>query len=252
MKVGIIGYGVMGKIIAGILTEKGITISSIIDPVDPAATHKEISATSLQHADVCIDFTIPKIAVANIEKMAALKKNIVMGTTGWYGEMDNVKGIIKKHKVGFIWSGNFSIGVNMFFRMIREAAMIADHVPEYDVLMYEQHHRRKQDSPSGTADMIGTILLEEIDRKKKIVTESLHRQIAADELHMASVRGGSIPGTHSVLFDSAFDTIELKHTARNREGFARGAVMAAQYIHGKVGFYHIDDMMNALLGAKHA
>ena len=243
MNIAIIGYGKMGHIIEKLAIEKGLTIKAIIDPVADGATHKEISGESLKDVDVCIEFSIPEVVIDNVTKIAALKKNLVLATTGWYAKLGEVKSIVKKAGIGFVYASNFSIGVNIFFKMIESAAKIIDKIADYDVFGYELHHNRKKDSPSGTAKSIEKILLDNIKRKKKVVEDKLDRKINADELHFASVRGGDIPGTHVVGFDSTADTIELKHTARSREGFALGAIMAAQWLKGKKGFFTIEDMM---------
>lgn len=247
VKIGLIGYGRMGKIIEKIAKEKGHEISAIIDPNCDTAQN-EINEESLKDAEVCIDFTHPSCIIGNIKKMASLGKNIVVGTTGWYGRMDEVKKIVEENNIGLIWSGNFSIGVNAFFKIVEEAAKVFNNLEDYDIMSSEFHHNKKADSPSGTASMIGTILIDKIERKDKLVTEKLERQIEPNELHLASVRGGSIPGIHSVIFDSPQDTIELKHSARNREGFASGSVMAAEFIEGKKGFFSIKDLMDNIIG----
>jgi 4-hydroxy-tetrahydrodipicolinate reductase len=246
VNIALIGYGKMGHIIEDIAKQRGHKIVSIIDPNCDRA-HKEINKETLKNADVCIDFTHPSVIIDNIKKASELGKNLVIGTTGWYEKTDEVKKIIAKNKNGLIWSGNFSIGVNAFFRIIESAAKIFNNLPEYDVMATEFHHNQKADSPSGTATMIGKILINNIKRKNKIVTDKLDKKIEPNELHIASVRGGSIPGIHEVFFDSLADTIELKHTARNREGFALGAVMAAEFIAGKKGFYNIDDLMKEII-----
>lgn len=247
MNIALIGYGKMGHILEQIANARGHNIKSIIDP-NISGAHKEISESSLKDVDVCIDFTHPSVVVENIKKAAKLGKNLVVGTTGWYGKLEEVKGMVQKSKIGLIYSGNFSIGVNIFLKIMENAAKLINNAPEYDVFAYELHHSQKADSPSGTARMIGDILIKNIERKKKIATERLDRKINPEELHFASVRGGSIPGTHVVGFDSAADTIELKHTARNREGFALGSIMAAEFIKGKKGFYGIDDLMKNIMG----
>jgi 4-hydroxy-tetrahydrodipicolinate reductase len=188
----------------------------------------------MQDVDVFIDFTKPDAVVENIRNISKFGKNIVVGTTGWNDKINDVKEIVKKNNVGLIYASNFSIGVNVFFKIIGNAAKIMDKLDDYDVFGYELHHNEKLDSPSGTAKSIEKILVKNISRKKSVP--------------FASVRSGNIPGTHVIGFDSSADTIELKHTARNREGFASGAVMAAQWIKGKKGFYSIDDMMNEVLG----
>lgn len=247
MNISIIGYGRMGHEVEKIAIAKGINIASIIDPNEKNATHKAIDEKSLKNADVCIDFTVPSIVLDNIKKISKLKKNIVVGTTGWHDKLDDAGRIIKQSNTGLIYSSNFSIGVNIFFRIIEDAAKMFNKIDDYDVYGYELHHNKKIDSPSGTAKAIGELLLKNIKRKKKLLFEKIGRKIEPDELHFASVRSGSIPGTHVVGFDSNADTIELKHIARNREGFALGAIMAAQWIQNKKGFYNINDMLNSIL-----
>ncbi len=247
VNIALIGYGKMGQVIEKIVKEKGHEIKVIIDP-NCEDGENEINEATLKDVDVCIDFTHPDCAVDNIRKMAALKKNIVVGTTGWYDQMKEVEQIVKDHDIGLIWSGNFSIGVNAFFRMIEGAAKTMNKLSDYDVFVHEFHHNQKADSPSGTAVMIGNILTDNIDRKDMVVTEELKRKIEPNELHVSSTRGGSVPGTHIVGFDSKADTIELTHTARGREGFATGAVMAAEFLNGKKGFFSINDMMDEVIG----
>ncbi|MBW2979799.1 4-hydroxy-tetrahydrodipicolinate reductase [Candidatus Woesearchaeota archaeon] len=243
MNIAIIGYGKMGHMVEKLAIEKGITIKSIIDPIADGATHKEINGESLNDVDVCIEFSLPEVAVANAKRIAELGKNHVMATTGWLDKLDEAKRVIEKSETGFVYASNFSIGVNVFYRIARVAAKIINNIEDYDIFGYELHHNRKKDSPSGTAKSIGKILVDNIDRKNKLVFDKLARKIEPDELHFASVRGGDIPGTHVVGFDSTADTIELKHTARSRNGFALGALMAAEWINDKKGFFEINDMM---------
>jgi 4-hydroxy-tetrahydrodipicolinate reductase len=245
-KLALIGYGKMGKIIETLAVGKGHAITAIIDP-DCEGCFKEINQEVLSGAEVCIDFTHPQVVVNNIQQIAALGKNMVIGTTGWYDQLDTVKQVVEANQVGLIWSGNFSIGVNALFKIVEYAAKVFNNLPDYDVLGHEFHHQNKADSPSGTANMLGKILLDNIERKQKLVYEMLDRKIEPDELHFSSSRGGAIPGTHLVMFDSAVDTIEIKHTARGREGFATGAIMAVEFIKEKTGFYNINDLMNDLI-----
>ena len=233
MNIAIIGYGKMGHEIEKAAIARGLNVVSTIDPSASDATHKNIDEKSLKNADVCIDFTNPDAVVGNIKKISEFRKNIVVGTTGWQKNIDEVKKIVNTSKIGFIYASNFSIGVNIFFRIVEHAAKIMNNINDYDVFGYELHHSKKLDSPSGTAKSIEKILVSNIKRKK--------------EIPFASVRAGSIPGTHVVGFDSSADTIELKHTARNREGFALGAVMASEWIKNKKGFYSIDDMMKDII-----
>jgi 4-hydroxy-tetrahydrodipicolinate reductase len=244
--IALIGYGKMGQIIEKTALERGHKIKVIIDPFCDTA-EKEINEKTLEGVDVCIDFTHPDVIMDNIKKIAAVGKNIVIGTTGWYDKMDEVKKIAKDNNIGIIWSGNFSIGVNALFRITEYAAKIFNKLEDYDIGVNEIHHTQKADSPSGTASMIGDILIDNLDKKKKIVTESFDRKPNEDELHISSTRVGKVPGVHTIMFDSTADTIELKHTARNRCGFALGSVLAAEFIKERKGFYHIDDMMNEII-----
>ena len=237
----------MGQIIEKTALEKGHEIKVVIDPFCETA-EKEINEKTLDGVDVCIDFTHPDVIIDNIKKIAKVGKNIVVGTTGWYDKMDEVKKIVEKEGIGLIWSGNFSIGVNAFFRIIENAAKVFNKLEDYDIMVNEIHHKQKADSPSGTANMIGNILIDNLDRKNKIVTEAFDRKPKDNEIHVSSTRVGSVPGVHKIMFDSSADSIELKHTARNRCGFALGSVLAAEFIKGKKGFYHIDDMMNKIIG----
>lgn len=248
MNIAVIGYGKMGHEIEKAARAKGIKVASIIDANDEDATHNEINEKSMKNVDVCIDFTSPDAVIENIKKTAKFKKNIVVGTTGWNNEMDEARNIVQKNNIGLIYASNFSIGVNVFFKIIENASKIIDKLEDYDVYGYELHHSKKMDSPSGTAKTIGEILIKNIKRKNKLLFEKIDRKIEANELHFASVRAGAIPGTHVVGFDSSADTIELKHIARSREGFATGAIMAAQWLQNKKGFYDIGDMMKSILG----
>ncbi len=248
MNISIIGHGKMGKTIEKIALERGHKIVSIIDPNSEKATHREISEKALQGAEVAIDFTSPESAMKNIETVSRLGKSMVMGTTGWESQVAKAKAIIGKSNTGFIYASNFSIGMNIFLKIIENASKIIDRFPEYDIGGVEYHHAKKADSPSGTARSIAEIIKGNVGRKKTINYGAIDGQIKPGELHFASLRIGSMPGTHKIIIDSAPDTIELTHTARNREGFALGAVMAAEWVDKKKGFYNIKDMMKELTG----
>lgn len=247
MYVSVIGYGRMGKLVYDVLKERNHTVVSTVDPEDRQATHRAISPDALRDAEVCICFTRPSVAFDNIRDIARLGKNMVVGTTGWNDRLDEAKDVVNKAGVGLIFSANFSIGVNLFFKCVEMTAQILNRFPDYDVFVTEQHHKGKVDSPSGTARELGEILLHNLQRKRAVVTERLDRRIDSEELHVASVRGGFVPGVHCVTYDSEVDTIELCHRARSRKGFAVGAVMAAEWIAGKKGVHTKDDMVAAML-----
>lgn len=244
MRIALIGYGRMGKEVERVAKLRGHSVCATIDKSDAAATHTEVDVSCLKDADVVIDFTIPSAVLENIRKVAAAKKSMVVGTTGWYDSMTEAKQAVGEAGIGFIYSSNFSVGVNVFYRIVEAAARLINKVPEYDVFGYELHHNQKLDSPSGTAKSIAELIVKNIARKKQVQYDKLDRRINPEELHFASIRSGWIPGTHVVGFDSEADTIELKHTARNRAGFALGAVMAAEWLKGKKGFFTMNDFIS--------
>lgn len=227
MKIALIGYGKMGKMIEAAALNHGYTIVAIIDP---KGDKKKISKETIGEADVCIDFSLPEHALDNLQQVAKCEKNIVMGTTGWYDNLKIAEKIVHDANIGFIYSPNFSLGVALFLHIIDKAAKIIAPFNHYDVSGVEMHHNQKLDAPSGTA---------------KIISEKLQQHLP-NKIDFASVRVGSIPGTHTVLFDSPADTITLTHTARNREGFALGAVKASEWLKDKKGFFTIDDMLRSL------
>ena len=246
MKVAIVGYGKMGKQIEKSLKDRNIAVTSVVDKFVDGVKFRSIDAESMKDVDVAIDFSSTEEVIDRIRLYNEFGISVVMGTTGWYDKIDKVKEMISD-RIGFIWSGNFSIGVHIFFRIIKESSKFFNNFDEYDALGYEIHHNEKKDSPSGTELMIGDIMLSEMSAKKEIVTSCLDRKIDKSEIHLSSVRGGYFPGTHTVLFDSAADTIELTHTARNRDGFAKGAVRVAEWLYGRKGFFSIDSYLESVL-----
>lgn len=249
MRIGITGYGSMGRMIHSSAVSRGHTVPLIIDPhsSSPEVTDRSIGG-KLSQVDVMIDFSVPGEVIDHVRQCSEARIPMVIGTTGWYDRIDEAEQIVLSHDIGCIWSGNYALGVHLFFRIVEAAATAMDDVPEYDCMVHEYFHRRKVDSPSGTAQMLGELLLKHLKRKKRIVTESLNRKIEEDELHVSSTRGGSIPGIHTVTFDSDVDTIEITHRARGREGFVLGAVKAAEWIVSRKGFFSIDDMLKNMLG----
>jgi 4-hydroxy-tetrahydrodipicolinate reductase len=246
LRIALIGYGQMGKMLDKLAPEQGCVVTRIFDP-NISQYAQEISADTLQEVDVCIDFTTPSEVIGNIDLVSSAGKNIVVGTTGWLNDLSNIENMIRLKKTGLIYSSNFSIGMNLFFLLAEKASSLIGHVGVYDVFGYELHHKKKVDSPSGTAKDLAEIVRENFPNKKSVVYDKLDRKIEESEFHFASVRGGSIPGTHVIGFDSPFDTIELKHTARNREGFAVGALKAAHWINGKEGVFDFQDIFSEIL-----
>jgi len=249
VRIGIAGYGQMGKLIRQKALDKGFEVPEVIDPDSSAAevTSRELTSIS-SPLDVIIDFTYPQAVVNNVENYGKLKVPAVIGTTGWYDQMESVAEIVEKTGIGLVWSGNFSLGVNLFFQLVEAASLIMNRFPQYDAAIHEYHHRYKADSPSGTAQMIGDILVKKLDRKNAFISELAEGKVKEQEIHLSSTRVGSIPGTHQVIFDSDLDTIVLEHRARNREGFAEGALVAASWICGRKGLFNINEMMESVIG----
>lgn len=248
MEIAIIGYGRMGHEIERLAVQRGHRVGSIIDPAAEGALFKEITAESLEGVDVAIEFTSPKTAVANIEKAAALGVNMVVGTTGWSDEVKKVKKIVEDAGTGLVYAPNFSVGINIFYEIVKKASRIFNKLDDYDVLCHEWHHKGKVDSPSGTARKIADAVVSEMSRKDSPVFECLNRRREDAELHVSSTRGGWVPGTHEVVFDSEFDSVELTHRARGRGALAAGALQAAQWIKGRKGFFEFGDFLRERLG----
>lgn len=234
MKIAIIGYGRMGREVEHSALEAGDSVVGIFDIDTPA------SVGALRAAEVAIEFTGPESAPANMKMAAEAGVDIVVGATGWYDRLDEVRTWFEDSAL--VYAQNFSIGVNVFYRIVRRAAELLDALPEYDVFVEEQHHRKKVDSPSGTALRLGEILLDGIGRKSGTVRGSPDGEIPEESLQISSVRAGHIAGVHRVGFDSEADYIELKHAARNRTGFARGALAAARWVRGRKGVFTMDDV----------
>ncbi|AFG38240.1 4-hydroxy-tetrahydrodipicolinate reductase [Spirochaeta africana] len=246
MKIGIVGYGRMGRLIREICLERGHTVPLVVDPNLQQAPHRSALADDLARANLnsvecVIDFSLPEAVLGNIEKYAENKTPAVIGTTGWEDKRDAVQTLIDQSGSSLLYGSNFSVGANIFFAMTARLAELINHFPQYDMLMHEFHHRHKKDSPSGTALTAAEHILQNLERKNEIQRETLQRSIEPQELHVTATRGGDIPGLHMVLADSSEDTLELRHTARNRRGFALGAVLAAEWLHGKQGFFSFDE-----------
>jgi len=240
MNLALIGYGKMGKEVEQVAIEKGAKILKTFTGRNNTGS-LGLNKNSLAGVDVCIDFSTPAVVLENIEAASQAGKNIVVGTTGWYDRLDSVKKLVKDRKIGFLYASNFSLGVNLFSQIVMDAAHMFDRYPEYDVAVTDVHHRGKADSPSGTALSLGAILLHEMKRKSELLHETSHGQIKPHQLQVTSTRVGHVTGRHSVVFDSDSDSIELIHAAKNRRGYALGALVAAEWLKGKKGFYTMRD-----------
>lgn len=243
MRLALIGYGKMGQRIAILAKARGHQIAAIIDPSHSDATHSILTQAALKDAEVCLDFTRPDEVLKNAEIVTSSGKALVIGTTGWSQHKEAIQYLVRKHGVGALYGCNFSIGVHLFLQIAKEAARLMEPHANYDVAVVERHHRQKVDSPSGTAKRLAEILLESLTRKSQVLCNRMDRPIEPEEIHITSIRGGSFPGTHAVLFDSACDTIEITHTARSRDGFAEGAIQAAEWIAKRRGLFTFEDML---------
>jgi 4-hydroxy-tetrahydrodipicolinate reductase len=244
MKIAILGYGKMGRIIEQFATERGheIVLKVNVDNTE------ELTVSNLRKADIAIDFSTPDSALSNIELCFAADVPVVVGTTGWYGHLQSVKNKCEEGNNTLLYASNFSIGVNVFFFVNKVLAKIMNRYPQYEVQVEEIHHTQKLDSPSGTAMTIAEGILSELDRKDEWVNELIGSGeefiVKHDQLLIESHRIEDVPGTHTVIYSSEVDDIEFKHKAHSRAGFALGAVLAAEWLEDKTGFYSITDMFD--------
>jgi 4-hydroxy-tetrahydrodipicolinate reductase len=245
MKIALLGYGKMGKIIEQIALERQ---HQIVLKIDKDNQH-EATTENLQQADVAIEFSTPSSVLGNIDRCFEAGVPIVIGTTGWYEQLNAVKAKCLAGNHALLYGSNYSVGVNIFFHVNRVLAKIMNQYPHYDVQVEEIHHTQKLDAPSGTAITIAEGILDGLDAKqqwKNVVVsddaEPAEETVTGNDLLIESLRIENVPGTHTVVYDSEIDTIEFKHTAHNRNGFALGAVLAAEWLKDKKGFFQVTDM----------
>jgi 4-hydroxy-tetrahydrodipicolinate reductase len=229
MKIALIGYGAMGKLIRTLAENKNHEIAVVIDETH-ANLNAEDLAEKLKAAEVAIDFSTAEAVKRNLQACLLADVALVEGTTGWNAEKDAIKSLVEQSNGAFVFGANFSVGVNLFYRITDFASELFAKFEDYGVFIEERHHKRKKDAPSGTALKL-----------KEIVAEHIK-----NDFSVTSSRAGNIPGTHIVGFDGNADTVELIHTARSREGFAAGAILAAEWIVGKKGFYEFTDVMDEI------
>lgn len=227
MKIALIGYGAMGKLIRRLAEEKGHEVVVVIDE-SFADSSAESLAAKLSGAEVAIDFTVAEAVKRNVSACVLANIPLVEGTTGWNKDREAIESIVSEGNGAFVFGANFSIGVNLFYKVANFAAELFSKFPEYETFLEEQHHSRKLDAPSGTALKIKDIVAEHIKK----------------DFTVTATRAGNIPGTHRLGFDGPADQILLEHTARSREGFAFGAITAAEWIVGKKGFYEFSEILD--------
>jgi len=229
MKIALLGYGKMGKVIEKIALERGHTIVLKKSSTD--------SFEGLENADLAIDFSVPNSAVNHITE--CLNKNIpvICGTTGWLEDYDKMEVLCKERNGSFIYGSNFSLGVNVFFELNRQLAKMMQNLKQYNVTMEEVHHTQKLDTPSGTAISLANGIIQNSDKT------NWSSKKEENSIYIDAKRIENVPGTHSVFYDSEVDQIEIKHTAHSREGFALGSVIAAEWLLGKKGVFTMKDVL---------
>ena len=227
MKIALLGYGKMGKLLDELAPSLGMEVVKRLDIWNNQGG-SGITKENFRGVEVALDFSMPEAALENIPRVAGLGINLVVGTTGWHDKLDQMRAAVEKHGIGMVYGSNFSIGVNIFYRVAETAARWLKERPEYDPWVYEIHHRAKLDAPSGTALKLRDVLLAEYGTRSICVS---------------SARAGTVPGEHTVGFDSEADTITLTHTARSRKGFALGALRAAEWVRGKRGLYEFSEVL---------
>ena len=238
IKLSIVGYGKMGKEIESVLDSNTFELTGKYD-IDNKIQDKLKTVP-----DVAIEFSTPATVIGNIEFLASKGINVVCGTTGWYDKIDSVKEIINKYNTGFVYARNFSLGVNIFYKIIEYAAELIDKYNIYDAAIHETHHNRKLDRPSGTALKLADILLDKISKKKDL--QKPQEKPKPDSIDISSSRVGNVFGNHKVIFDSIADTITIEHNAKTRRGFAEGALLAAKFIFNKKGFFEFEEIFSNL------
>jgi len=226
----IVGYGKMGRLIEQLAPVHGFEVRAKFDGSNNAHA-QALSHETLRRVEVAVDFTTPHAAPENIRRLAVLGINTVVGTTGWLDQLPSVREAVEQGKTGLIWAANFSVGVNLFFQAVAHAAALFANHSEYEAWGWEIHHSEKKDVPSGTL---------------KKLAEEMRAAGYARLVSLSANRSGAHPGTHEIGFDSAVDTITLRHTARNREGFARGALCAARWVVGKKGLFEFREILSEL------
>lgn len=224
MKLALFGYGKMGRMVEQAALRDDCDVVCVIDPV--AGSRGE-----LRDADVCVDFTEPGVVIENIKSATAARVPMVVGTTGWYDRLEEARRLVEESGIGFVYGSNFSVGVNLMFKITEHAAELFSRFPSHDPFIEEAHHKFKKDAPSGTALSL-----------KRIAEATYERDIPT-----SSTRAGYFPGKHIVGFDSEADTLEIVHTARSRAGFAEGALLAARWIASRKGFFEFSQIIDEQL-----
>ncbi|PSQ53158.1 MAG: 4-hydroxy-tetrahydrodipicolinate reductase [Bacteroidetes bacterium QH_10_64_37] len=246
MQLALIGTGQMGQAVAAEAADGPHEVTARFNSDHPFL---DAERSALDDVDVAVDFSLPSLAVPHLRRCCEWHLPVVMGTTGWYDALDDVQTLVQHHEAGVLYAPNFSIGVAVLSRAVDRLTDLMDELDTYDAFVHEMHHTKKADSPSGTARMLGEQLVEGLDRKDHIDPEAQHRRIDPSAVHVSSTRAGTTFGEHTVGFDSPYDRIALRHRAKNRRGFAVGALRAAEWLQGRTGLFTLDDVLDDWLDA---
>ena len=241
MNIALVGTGQMGQAVASLAPERGHEVVARFDSDQPLG---DAAPDALAAADVAVDFSLPAVALEHVRRYCTWQQPAVVGTTGWYDALDDVRGWVADHDASLLYAPNFSLGIAVLKRALDSVAPLVDAIPDFDAYVHEMHHTHKVDSPSGTAAMLAQRLVDGLARKSHVETETQHQRIDPEAVHVTATRAGDAFGEHTVGFDSAFDRVELSHRAKGRRGFALGALRSAEWLVGRTGLYTLDDVLD--------
>jgi len=246
MKIALVGTGQMGQTVETVAVDDGHEIEARFH------SHRPFDAadpSSVAAADVAVDFSLPSLALSHIRQYCKWGLPAVIGTTGWYEDLDAVESLVADHDASLLYAPNFSMGVAVMRRALEGVLPLLDRLDDYDPFVREMHHTHKVDSPSGTATMLAGLVVDGLERKDHVETETQHDRIDPTAVHVTSTRAGTIYGEHTVGFDGPYDRITVGHRAKNRRGFAAGALRAAEWVVDRQGLFTLDDMFEDWLDA---
>jgi 4-hydroxy-tetrahydrodipicolinate reductase len=246
MQIALVGTGQMGGAVEAVALDEGHDVAVRFHSERPFG---EADPAAVRGADVAIDFSLPSLALPHIRQYCAWGLPAVIGTTGWYDDLDTVEALVAEHEASVLYAPNFSLGVAVTRHALQGILPLLDRLDDYDPFVREMHHTRKVDSPSGTATMLGGLVVEGLERKDHVETETQHDRIDPTAVHVTSTRAGTIYGEHTVGFDGPYDQSTLGHRAKNRHGFAAGALRAADWLVGRQGLFTLDDVLGQWLDA---
>ncbi|SHK77162.1 4-hydroxy-tetrahydrodipicolinate reductase [Rhodothermus profundi] len=245
MRLALVGTGNMGQAIERLARQQGDEIVARFNTAHPLPVHADVSV--LNGADVVMDFSLPHVVRAHIDAYCRWHVPAVIGTTGWYDQLEEVRRLVEASGTALLYAPNFSLGIALLKHILKQLLPLLEQLPDYDLYVHEVHHTRKADSPSGTALMLAHLIVDGLSRKTRIETETQHGRIASNALHVTSTRAGQVFGRHTIGICGPFDELTLEHHAYSRDGFAAGALQAARWLVGRRGFFSLDDMLHEWL-----